>query len=200
MSFLLTLLLLAAPYWETKSPAEWTDVEVSQLLSNSPWAQAMKVSVSAKENLPAVQVYLATAHPLQLAEQERDRRAKLRSSKGKDNSYDAFAEEYRAWLEDYSKDHIILAIRVGNAKAYSESKELSALKNSAMKIGRRKIPLTSYFPPSARDPYLRVAFPRIVQLSDKKVQFELYIPGIAGPFRGAEFDLDQMVVGGKLEL
>lgn len=197
-ALLLSLLLLAAPYWEAKLPADWTDIEISQLLADSPWAQRI-ASPDAKGNLPTVQVYLATARPIQLAEQELDRRAKLRT-KGKTDDYDPFAEEYRVWLEDNRKSHIILAIRIGNTTAYSDSKELKSLENSFMRVGRKKIPMTGYFPPSVRDPYLRIAFPRQIQLSDKQVQFELYIPGVAGPFRLAEFKLETMVVAGKLEL
>ncbi|MEO5925658.1 MAG: hypothetical protein ABIR70_17680 [Bryobacteraceae bacterium] len=190
MNFLLTLLLLAAPYWEVKSAADWSDVEISQLLADSPWAQKMVTSDN-KGNFPPAQVYIASARPIQLAEQERTRRGKGKSD---------VIEESALWMEDNAGTHIILAIRVTNITPYSESKELAALKSSAMRIGRLKLAPTSYFPPSARDPYLRIAFPRQVQLSDKKVQFDLYIPGLAGPFRLAEFPLDPMVVAGKLEL
>jgi hypothetical protein len=195
---LLSLFLLAGPYWEAKSAADWTDAEVSQILADSPWAQTM-ASPDTKGNFPPVPVYLATARPVQLAEQERERRAKLRG-KGKGDDYDPFAEEYRVWLEDNSKSHIILAIRVTNTVAYSDSKELDALEDSAMRVGRKKIQMTGYFPPSVRDPYLRIAFPRQVQLSDKQIQFDLYVPGVSGAFRFAEFKLERMVVAGKLEL
>jgi hypothetical protein len=198
---LLSLFLLAAPYWEAKAPADWTDAEVSQLLSDSPWAQ-MVAGPDTRGTIPPVQVYLATAAPIRLAEVERDRRAKLRASatKAKDSGYDPFAEEYGVWLEDNSKSHIIVAIRVGNAAAYSDAKELDSLEDSVMRAGGKKIQMTGYFPPSARDPYLRIAFPRQVQLSDKQLRFELYLPGVAGPFRFAEFKLQPMTVAGKLEL
>ena len=49
-------------------------------------------------------------------------------------------------------------------------------------------------------PYLRLAFPRQVELNDKKLYFDLYIPGVPSPFRSAEFTLKDMVVAGKLEL
>ena len=201
-SVLLTLFLLAAPYWDAKPPANWTDTEVSQLLADSPWAQ-MIPGPDSRGAMPPVQAYFATAKPIQQAEQERDRRAKLRAKAAPSNDadYDPFAEEYRAWLEDNSKSHIILAIRVGNSKAYSDGKELDALeKSTVMRVGRKKIQMTGYFPPSAHDPYLRIAFPRQVQLTDKQVQFDLYLPGVAGPFRLAQFKLEPMVVAGKLEL
>jgi len=201
-ALLLSLLLLAAPYWEAKAPVDWTDTEVSQLLADSPWAQ-MVAGPDSRGAMPPVQLYLATAKPIQQAEQERERRAKLRAkaAPSKTTDYDPFAEEYRVWLEDNSKSHIILAIRVGNSKAYADSKELDMLeKSSVMHVGRKKIQMTGYFPPSSGDPYLRIAFPRPVNLSDKQIQFDLYLPGVAGPFRLAQFKLDPMVVAGKLEL
>ncbi len=152
-----------------------------------------------RTNFPTVQVYLATARPIQLAEQERDKRAKARG-KGKAEEYDPFAEEYRAWLGENREMHLILAIRVDKTTPYSDSKELKDLENSVMRVGRKKILMTGYFPPTVRDPYLRMAFPRQVELSDKKVGFDLYIPGVSGPFRLVEFKLEPMVLAGKLEL
>jgi hypothetical protein len=60
--------------------------------------------------------------------------------------------------------------------------------------------LTGSFPPSESDPFLRLAFPRQVELSDKTLTFDLYLPGVPAPFRSAEFSLKDMVVAGKLEL
>jgi hypothetical protein len=206
MPFLLALLLIAASFWEAKPPAEWSDLEVSQLFSESPWAQPIRAKIDGKTKgptahlmMPPVQGYLASARPLQLAAQERDRRAKAKA-KGKEDEYDPFAEEYLAWLESTSKAHVIVAVRVAKATAYSDSKELALMKNSFIKVGGRKYSMTSYFPPSSHDPFLKIAFPRQVQLSDKKVEFELYVPGVAGPYRMGEFLLEPMVVAGKLEL
>jgi hypothetical protein len=39
-----------------------------------------------------------------------------------------------------------------------------------------------------------------VKLGDKQIQFDLYLPGVTGPFRFAEFKLAPMVIAGKLEL
>ena len=53
---------------------------------------------------PAVQVYLATAAPMQAAEQERDRRAQIqRKTRGSRRKVPLTAE-YRFWLEDNRDD------------------------------------------------------------------------------------------------
>ena len=79
LAILLTLLLAAAPFWEAKGPAAWSEDELNQLLTESPWAQ---VAEGPSANLPGVQVYLATAKPIQLAEAERERRAKVINALG----------------------------------------------------------------------------------------------------------------------
>jgi hypothetical protein len=60
--------------------------------------------------------------------------------------------------------------------------------------------MTGHFPPSAGDPYLRIAFPREVTANDKSVNFELYVPGVGIPFRSVEFRVKDMTVKGKLEI
>ncbi|MFN7993153.1 MAG: hypothetical protein U0Q18_06115 [Bryobacteraceae bacterium] len=61
------LALLAAPFWETKPPKDWSEEELSMLMHDSPWAQMA-------EPAPAVAIYLATARPLRDAEAELGRR------------------------------------------------------------------------------------------------------------------------------
>ena len=194
----LSLLLLAAPFWDAKAPADWTDIEVSQMLADSPWAQA---AVGPSPNLPVLPIYLATAKPVQLAEAERERRATAKL-KGKAPDFDPFADEYATWLAQNSKDQIILAIRVGNSRRYSEAKELDLLeKDSVLRVGKKKIQMTGYFPPSSHDPYLRIAFPRPqLQPGDKTIRFELYLPGVPGPARTVEFKLDTLMFAGRREL
>jgi hypothetical protein len=67
-------------------------------------------------------------------------------------------------------------------------------------VGRKKFKMTGNFPPTERDPYLRIAFPREVQASDKTVTFELYVPGATPPYRSVEFKVKDMMVNGKLEM
>jgi hypothetical protein len=39
-----------------------------------------------------------------------------------------------------------------------------------------------------------------VELDDKSLMFDLYVPGVPAPYRNAEFKLKDMVSNGKLEL
>lgn len=196
MTALLAALTLAfaGPFWEELPPAEWSDVQVAQLLSDSPWAQ-MAPGPPGRVPFPPVQAFLATAGPVRMAEQERDRRRGVRQQAG-----DPHADEYRLWLEEFAETQIILAVRVESMEPYYEAEELAKLEESEMRFGRRKVALTGYFPPADSDPYLRLAFPRVVEASDGKLGFDLYIPGVTGSYRQLEFELDRMVVDGKLEL
>jgi len=181
------LFLVAAPFWEGKAPAQWTDIELRQLLVDSPWAQLVPGPTKA---FAPVQMYIATAAPVRQAQLELARRANKQG-----------VSEYSLWFEEYSKTQIILAVRVDKLEPYSEAKETQQLeKGSTMHVGRRRVRLTSYFPPSAADPYLRMAFPRDVKLNDKTVGFDIYAPGVPGGFRSAEFKLEAMQIAGKLEL
>jgi hypothetical protein len=60
--------------------------------------------------------------------------------------------------------------------------------------------MTGHFPPTAGDRFLRLAFPREVQATDKTVVFDLYLPGVPNPYREAEFQVKDMLVNGKLEM
>jgi hypothetical protein len=188
------LLFLAVPFWETKAPADWTDDELQRLLTNSPWAQM--AAAPANSNSPGVQVYLATAAPVDQAERERDRRAVRKRPLP-----DPFAEEYRVWLEDNRTTQIVLAVNIWNTKAFSDSRDVARMEDECvMHAGRRKLKMTGHFPPSPADPYLRLAFPRQLESGDKTVSFDLYLPGVAMPFRTVEFNLKDMALNGKIEI
>ena len=195
IAFLLSLFLVVNPYWVSKPPAEWSEAELLALLTNSPWAQPVD---GPGQNAPTVQVYLATAGPMQLAEKERDRRIAVRRKPGTPIPENT---EYRLWMEDNYATQIVLAVRIQNNKGFLDEREVKRMEEeSTMRAGKKKIKLTGTFPPSESDPYLRLAFPRQVDLSDKSLIFELYLPGVPSPFRNAEFKLKDMVVNGKLEL
>jgi len=198
MNWLALLLMLAAPFWEAEPPEKWSDLELAELLNDSPWAQA--ASGPGRNGMP-VQVYLATAAPIRKAEQEVERRARLKRRPGAEPPEDPLAGEYRAWMEENRATQIILAIRVRRREDFSDQQEVTRMeKETVMRVGRRKIQITGHFPPYGSDPYLRLAFPREVELKDKKLIFELYVPGVAGPYRVVEFNLKDMVLAGRLEL
>lgn len=190
------LFLLAASFWEAKPPADWTDGELLTLFTDSPWAQMAEAAVKDSHGAP-VQVYIASAAPMQLAEKERERRY-IRKGNGVPPE-SPMDEEYRLWLQDNLSKQIVLAVRIARTKDFDmESKKMED--DSVMKVGRKKYKMTGNFPPTQRDPYLRMAFPREVQASDKTVTFELYVPGSTPPYRSVEFKVKDMILNGKLEL
>lgn len=195
---LLMLFLFADPYWVSKPPAEWTDAQLRALLTNSPWAQAVE---GPGANSPPVEVFLATAAPIRLAEKENDRRVQARRRPGPALPESPAITEYRLWMEDNRATQIVVAVAIQNNKGFLDEREVRRMEDECvMRVGKKKIKMTGSFPPSEADPFLRLAFPRQVELSDKTLYFDLYLPGVPAPFRTAEFTLKDMVVAGKLEL
>jgi hypothetical protein len=192
--------LLAAPFWEAKPPLEWSDQELTQILTDSPWAQIISSQAVAVPG-PGVQVYLATAAPLQAAELEAKRRVELRFKPGTAPLESPLAKEYNDWLEENRATQIVLAIHMESNRGFADEQEVRRMEEeSIMRVGRRKIKMSGHFDPYPGDRYLRLAFPRQGELSDKTLTFDLYLPGVPGPYRSAEFKLKEMVVRGKLEL
>jgi hypothetical protein len=195
----LLLLFFAEPFWESKPPADWSDQQLLALLSDSPWAQP--VTGTGKVAASPVQIYLATAAPMELAERERERRYKARRAPGESAAGETLVAEYRAWLQENLATQIVLAVAMRPNDALSDERETRQMeKECVMRVGRKKYKLTGHFPPSAADPYLRLAFPREVGAADKTVTFDLYLPGIGLPFRSVEFKVQDMMVKGKLEM
>jgi hypothetical protein len=146
-----------------------------------------------------VQVYIATAGPMQEAEKERMRRY---VRKGNAPIVETPMEtEYRLWLEDNRAAQIVLAARIPRTKDFDDAAQTKRMEEeSFMRVGRKKYKMTGHFPPTANDVYLRMAFPRQVSEGDKSVSFDLYLPGVTPPYRSVEFRVRDMIVKGKLEL
>src|SRR5262249_29321047 len=180
---LLAALAFADPFWETKTPREWSNNELETMLTASPWAQISQ----GKGRLQGVplQIYIATAKPIVDGEKEREIRTRR---PGAPATEDLMAAEYRVWLEDNRDTQLIVAMHMRKNDSFSDAKELKRLeKECVMHAGKKKFLMTGYFPPSSRDAYLRIAFPRKVELSDKTLMFELYFPGVPNGFREVEF-------------
>ncbi|HLJ17721.1 MAG TPA: hypothetical protein VKV15_24705 [Bryobacteraceae bacterium] len=192
MPALAALFFLAAPpFWEAKLPRQWTDPELALLLHDSPWAQMAPPPKSSES--PPEQIYVATAHPIRDAEMERMRRRALRL-----HTSDSGFDEYLEFLRDNAGQHIVLAAYVPDVNALADAEESHRMEQeSIMKIGRKKYKMTGSFPPTPTDPYLRLVFPRVLQPSDKSVEFDLYIPGLSGPYREIEFAVKDMVYKGQ---
>ena len=186
------------PFWLDKPSVEWTDAELISLITDSPWAQMVPAP---SDKAPGMQLYLATAAPLDQAERERERRYRIRHPKTGEQAGDALVEEYRTWLEENRATQIVVAIGTGQAGAFSNEQETRQMEQECvMRIGRKRYKMTGHFPPSAGDPYLRLAFPRVATAADKTVTFDLYVPGVSMGARSAEFTVKDMMVKGKLEM
>lgn len=185
-------------FWIDKPPAQWTEQELIGLITDSPWAQMVP---GPGPNAPGMQLYLATAAPIDMAEHERERRYRLRHPKTGEQAGDALVDEYRTWLTENRATQIVVAIGTGQAGAFSNEEETRRMEQECvMKIGRKNYKMTGHFPPSAGDPYLRLAFPRVATAADKTVTFDLYVPGVSMGARSAEFTIKDMIVKGKLEM
>ena len=176
--------MVAARFWESKPPAEWTENEMDIIVSDSPWAQ----SVRASPNSPLALIYLATAEPMRLAEKEMRRRY-VKAGKAVDEMH----EEYELFLRENQAKTIVVAVKLAGSNFPAEGAEIKHMEEECiLKIGRRKFKLVGHFPPSPTDPYLRLAFPREVRPEDKDLVFQLYIPGLSSPFREVRFVLKEL--------
>ncbi len=195
MIWAVVLLMFAAPFWESKAPEHWSDAELQALLTDSPWAQMAMAPGSSVA--PPVQVYLATAGPTEKAEKEVERRL----AKTHPPVDDPLVADYRGWLQENHSKQIVLAIAVTRNDVLADEHEIQQMESECvMRVGKKKFKMTGHFPPSPGDRYLRLAFPREVQATDKSVVFDLYLPGVPIPYREAEFKVKDMLVAGKLEM
>lgn len=193
---LLLLLAFDEKFWERKPAREWSDEQLLIMLSDSPWAQTTVLRDAAP--LP---VYLATAKPIRAAEQEWMRRymQQLRQKQTPAPS-DNSRLEYEAFLKENNGKVVVLAIRNPNLKALAQAEESKSMEEeSFLKVGRKKIKMTGHFPPGESDPVLRLVFPRPPDTA-KEITFELYIPGVTGPYRSASFKLKDLLFEGKPEM
>src|SRR6185437_13885318 len=108
MSWVALVFLSVAPFWQTKAPADWTLDELKQLLTDSPWAQM--VSAPGSADAPPIQVYFATAGPIEQAEHQWDLK---RPDKEKARPQESTPDDYRAWLNENRASEIVLAVATG---------------------------------------------------------------------------------------
>ncbi len=181
----LALLLMATPFWETKAPRQWSDEELETLMTDSPWAQS-----------EIVHVFLATAQPMREGEAERRRRYRDPA-----RAPDPLEEEYLEFLRENGASHIVLAVRLPRARALDDAAESKRMEEeSYLRVGKTRHKMTGHFPPTSSDPYLRLAFPRVVRPTDKNFRFELYLPSVPGAWHEVEFPVKSLSYRGKLEM
>ena len=168
---LLALLLFAPKFWETTPPAQWSETELRQMFTDSPWARDG--------------VYLATARPMRLAEAELRRRTGAKA--------DLLYEDYLAWLEENGAKHVVLAVKLPRPEVLSDAAEARRIeKDAAMVVGRKRFGAVLHFTPSSTDAWVRLVFRRPPIVPDKELTFEVYIPGSAEPYRQVVFAVKEL--------
>jgi hypothetical protein len=183
------LFFLAQPFWESKPPERWTDIEIQNLRSESPWAQH-------SSETPRVTYFLATAAPIQQAEAE----LRLRMKKNP-HPLPEPDPDYVEFLRDHGDRNLVLAITYPTVPRITDAEESKRMEeDSVMMIGRKAYHIVGHFPPVPSDPVLRLIFPRAVKQTDKTVLFRLYLYGVNFPEREVEFRVKDLLYQGKLEM
>jgi hypothetical protein len=198
MHLLLAFLAVAAqPFWEAKTPDQWTEAELRAMLEQSPWAQQI-------EGQDRRLAFFATAKPIEEARQEIERRARLRLKGRAADAAEQTAEanlDYTDYVREHRDESFVLAIPYPDNPAMGEESEWREFqKRTLMIVGKKKFPIEGYFPPTPSDPVLRIVFPRKVSTADKNVDFELYLPGMPFPERELVFRVKDLLYHGKLEM
>ena len=180
------LFFLSQPFWETKTPDQWTLDEIYAIQQKSPWVQSVGQD-------PAVVVYLATAAPLEQAESELRRRSK--------NALRRPDPEYADFLQENRDKIFVLSIAWPHPQEIGTVAQRKKMEDeSLLVIGHTKYKMVGHFLPVPTDPVLRLVFPREVKPTDKNFAIRLYLPGINFPEREAQFWTRDLMYHGKLEL
>lgn len=192
--FALLTLLTATPFWDTIDVKQWSEEQLLDFFGNSPWSQPAESTAG-----NGVLTFLATSKPVQLAEVEK-RRRQMKKVAGVDVIQDPAWDEFQEFLERDTAKYIVLAVAIP-AEATREASEMSLMENqSVMKLGKQKIKMSGYFPPSPTDPYTRLIFPRAGTEKAKELVFELFLPGTGTPFRQVYYPTKGMNYRGRLEM
>lgn len=183
------LFFLAQPFWESKPPEQWTDFQIDQMRTNSPWAQPAG-------RVAPVTVFLATALPIEHAEAEL--RLRIRKHAGRLPEPDP---DYVDYLRDHREDSLVLAVNYPPMLTFGKPGEDKRMEEeTVMIVGKKEYHVIGHFPPTPSDPVLRLILPRVVKAGEKTVVFRLYLPGINFPEREAVFQVKDLVYQGKLEM
>jgi hypothetical protein len=192
---LFALLASPRPFWESKPAHDWTDLEISTMLHDSPWARPA-VAQGIVSN-PGIQTYLSSALPIQEAEAEVRRRRQIRNRP----TGPVETDEYLEFLKLQKGDSIVLTVNFPDPIQLSNAAEATRMEEECfLKIGRKKYKMTGHFPPTPDDPYLRLVFPRVIGPKDKILEFDLYLPGAPDPYRVAEYVIKELIYKGKLQI
>lgn len=185
----LAWLLAADPYWVTKECSQWSEEELELFLSDSPWARQAEAVAMRGAKGTASRTFLATATPMRIAEQEWRRRRIPKDLRENDGAW----QEYQEFLEKDAAKFLILAVAIPK-QAAMDAKEMAEMENqSTLRVGKKKIKMSGYFPASESDPFTRLIFARAGVEGAKELVFELYVPGDGGGnFREAIYVAKEM--------
>src|SRR5580704_17089355 len=101
---LFALLASPRPFWESKPAHDWTDLEISTMLHDSPWAHpALGQGIVSN---PGLQTYLLSALPIQEAEAEVRRRRQIRNRP----TGPVETDEYLEFLKQHQGESIVLTV------------------------------------------------------------------------------------------
>ena len=185
MPWLAALLLLqtAVPFWQTKPAAQWSLDECKRILVDSPWTQSQS----------PYHVYITSAEPVRIAE-DRLRKAAVASGEIAADT----DEDYWDFINERGREYVVIGVRLPNPAVLLDPREAAdVVKESRIKLGKRKHKLAAHFPPTPADPVLRLAFPKKVIGDEKTLTLELYLPGSTTPWRNFEFQLNDLTWNGK---
>lgn len=188
-------LLTAQPFWDTTDVDKWSEEQLIEFFENSPWAQPAESSNTGT----GVVTFIATAKPVQLAEREL-RRRRTKKLPGGDAPADPAWDEFQEFLERDSAKYLVLAVSIP-AQATLEASEMAIMESqSVIRVGKQKIQMSGYFPPSPTDGFTRLIFPKAGLENAKEIRFELFLPGTGTPYRQVFYQRKSMTYRGKPEM
>lgn len=188
-------LLAADPYWVSKECAQWSEEELELFLNDSPWARAAEAVAMRGARGRSSQTFLASAEPMRAAELEWRRRRLPKDVRENDGAW----QEYQEFLGKDGGKFLVLAVVIPKA-ATMDAGEMAEMENqSKLRIGRKKVKMSGYFPASESDPFTRLLFAREGSEEAKELVFELYVPGDGGGnFREAIYVRKEMQWKGRV--
>jgi hypothetical protein len=183
------LFFLTQPFWEARPPEQWSNAEIDEIRTRSPWAQPLAMGT------PVI-AFLATALPVEHAEAE----LRLRTKKNPDPLPEP-DPDYLDYLREHREDALVLGVTYPRMNTFGKPGEDKQLEvDTMMVIGKKQHHMLGHFPPTPSDPVLRLIFPRVVKTTDKNVVFRLYLPGLSFPEREAVFVVKDLLYQGKLAM
>jgi hypothetical protein len=183
------LFFLAPPFWEARPPEQWSDAEIQEIRTRSPWAQPLTIGTP-------VTVFLATALPVEHAEAE----LRLRTKKNPHPLLEP-DPDYVDYLREHRDEALVLGVTYPRMNTFGKPGEDKQMEeDTVMVVGKKQHHILGHFPPTPSDPVLRLIFPRVVKPADKTVVFRLYLPGLSFPEREAVFVVKDLVYQGKIAM